>query len=103
MYLKTCRCGKTQKNFKMDIGPFFINKCCKEAGYDVHGKKAEDAVEQVKEANEMAADQIIEDMNPADINKDGKVDEQDLSAVHKAYAEEKTTKKKTRRKRTKKN
>jgi hypothetical protein len=39
MYLKTCRCGKSQKNFKFDIGEFFINKCCKDAGYDVFGQK----------------------------------------------------------------
>lgn len=40
MYLKECRCGKSKKNFKFDIGPFFINKCCKDAGYDVHGNLA---------------------------------------------------------------
>lgn len=37
MYEKTCRCGKSKANFKIDIGPFFINDCCTEAGYDVQG------------------------------------------------------------------
>lgn len=43
MFEKSCRCGKTKKNFKVDIGEFFINDCCTEAGYDHLGKKAIDA------------------------------------------------------------
>lgn len=39
MYMKTCRCGKSKKNFKMDIGDFFIDDCCIEAGYDELGNK----------------------------------------------------------------
>jgi hypothetical protein len=38
MIEKTCRCGKTKKNFMMDIGPFFIDDCCLAAGYDELGK-----------------------------------------------------------------
>jgi hypothetical protein len=26
MIEKTCRCGKTKKNFKVDIGPFFVDE-----------------------------------------------------------------------------
>lgn len=37
MIEKTCRCGKTKKNFKVDIGPFFVDECCIEAGYDEVG------------------------------------------------------------------
>lgn len=37
MYMKTCRCGKSKKNFKMDIGNFFIDECCIEAGFDELG------------------------------------------------------------------
>lgn len=37
MIEKTCRCGKTKKNFKIDIGPFFVDECCLEAGYDEVG------------------------------------------------------------------
>lgn len=39
MIEKTCRCGKTKKNFVIDIGPFFIEECCIEAGYDHLGNK----------------------------------------------------------------
>ena len=42
MFKKKCRCGTTEKNFKMDIGPFFINECCEKAGFDEKGLKAED-------------------------------------------------------------
>ena len=38
----------------------------------------------------------------ADINKDGKVDEKDLSAVHKEYAKEKKEEKKEEKKKPKK-
>lgn len=44
MIEKPCRCGKSKKNFRIDIGPFFIGECCIEAGYDDMGnliKKAE--------------------------------------------------------------
>ncbi len=42
MFEKSCRCGKTKKNFKVDIGEFFIDECCTEAGYDHLGKRAVD-------------------------------------------------------------
>jgi hypothetical protein len=32
-----CRCGRTQKNFHNDIGEFFVDKCCRSAGYDHFG------------------------------------------------------------------
>src|SRR5690606_23594254 len=38
MFEKPCVCGKSKKNFKNDIGPFFVNECCTEAGYDEFGK-----------------------------------------------------------------
>jgi hypothetical protein len=31
---KSCRCGKSKKNFKIDIGSFFVGDCCLEAGFD---------------------------------------------------------------------
>lgn len=34
MFTKKCRCGKTEKNFQIDIGQFFVDSCCLEAGYD---------------------------------------------------------------------
>lgn len=41
MFEKPCRCAKQKKNFRLDIGPFFIDDCCIEAGYDELGNKAE--------------------------------------------------------------
>ena len=49
MFKKKCRCGKTSKNFKKDIGPFFINECCEEAGFDAFGRKEGEIVEEVLE------------------------------------------------------
>lgn len=41
MFEKPCRCGSTKKNFRIDIGPFFIAECCKKAGYDNLGNRLE--------------------------------------------------------------
>lgn len=38
MYEIPCRCGKVKQNYKMNIGPFFINDCCIEAGYNHLGE-----------------------------------------------------------------
>lgn len=46
MFEKPCRCGKTKKRFKKDIGPFFINQCCRDAGYDNRGELVEAPKEQ---------------------------------------------------------
>ena len=32
-----CRCGEQNKNFKYDIGPFYIAECCEAKGYDAKG------------------------------------------------------------------
>jgi len=34
----TCKCGKTKKNFKFDVGSF-VDECCVEAGYDELGNR----------------------------------------------------------------
>lgn len=57
MFKKKCACGESEKSFKFDIGPFFIDECCKKAGYDCHGKRQEDYE---REAEEMA-NQLLED------------------------------------------
>lgn len=41
MFKRKCKCNKSEKNFKMDIGPFFVNECCVESGYDELGNKKE--------------------------------------------------------------
>lgn len=37
MFNKTCKCGQSHKNFKVDIGPFFVGECCALNGYDDFG------------------------------------------------------------------
>lgn len=48
MYEKPCVCGKSKKNFKFDIGPFFINICCRDAGYNEKGEKSSSVKEELK-------------------------------------------------------
>jgi len=54
MFLKSCVCGKTSKNFKFDIGPFFVTDCCEEAGYDCKGVLKEPKVEEKQQVTEPA-------------------------------------------------
>lgn len=42
MFRKPCRCGKTKKNFKIDIGEFFINECCEAEGFNQYGLKGDE-------------------------------------------------------------
>ena len=37
MYKIKCYCGKSERNFKYNIGKFY-NSCCKEEGYNVKGE-----------------------------------------------------------------
>ena len=39
MFMKSCACGETKKNFKFDIGEFFVAECCLKHGYDEYGKR----------------------------------------------------------------
>lgn len=39
MFKINCACGKANKNFKYDIGPMYVDECCKAAGYDDLGKR----------------------------------------------------------------
>ena len=41
MFKKKCRCGASEKSFKIDIGPFFVAECCIEAGFDELGNKVD--------------------------------------------------------------
>jgi len=38
MFKVKCRCAKSEKNFKFEIGPFYMDECCKSAGYDDLGR-----------------------------------------------------------------
>ena len=86
MYKKTCRCGKTEKNFKMDIGEFFIAKCCLEAGFDKMGNKDEKKVKT--------------EVKPEEVKVEETKTEEPKSIVEKMT--ETVTKKKSRRSRKKK-
>lgn len=39
MFKKKCVCGIANKNFKYDIGEFYVDECCKSAGYDDLGNR----------------------------------------------------------------
>lgn len=39
MFKKKCACGKSEKNFKFDIGPSYVGDCCSAEGYDALGKR----------------------------------------------------------------
>ena len=62
MYKKKCRCEATEKNFKFDIGEFFVNECCEKAGYDEKGKLEGDY--------ELEGDEILKEADPKALNKD---------------------------------
>lgn len=33
-----CACGTSEKSFKKDIGPFYVDECCLKNGYDDLGR-----------------------------------------------------------------
>lgn len=37
MFKIPCRCGAKDKSFQKNIGPFFVDLCCEEAGFDHFG------------------------------------------------------------------
>lgn len=51
----SCRCGKNKRSFKNDIGPFYIDDCCLEAGYDQLGNKVEEPKNQSESKAERKA------------------------------------------------
>lgn len=76
MFLKTCRCGKTQKNFFFDIGEFFIEECCVEAGYDHKGDRVVTKplpVKYIAEVPEGKTVQEVEDEILSQIKNDAEV------------------------------
>ncbi len=58
MFSVKCRCGKSEKTFQNDVGPFFIAECCEEAGYDHMGvmtKSDEETTEPPADTTAVAA------------------------------------------------
>lgn len=70
MFKKNCRCGASNKNFKFDIGPFFIDACCTQAGYDDLGNRAA-----VKQAEQNLQKLIDSAKNPAPSQRGGPASE----------------------------
>lgn len=64
MFLVKCKCGKSQKNFKFNIGEFFIDECCEKAGFDHKGnlKKPEVKVEKIVEVKEEKKEEVVEEI-----------------------------------------
>lgn len=64
MFVTKCRCGKSEKSFKRNIGPFFMNDCCVEAGYDERGnlieQKSADKQEPTVQVVEVAEQNSVE-------------------------------------------
>lgn len=48
LFNRKCFCGKSNKNFTVDIGPNYQGECCEEAGYDHFGTPPAPKVEKVK-------------------------------------------------------
>jgi hypothetical protein len=68
MIKKDCRCGKSTKNFFRDVGPFYIDKCCTDAGYDHLGKlketKPKDLGLSEQDAAQIESATLAEDKSP---------------------------------------
>lgn len=60
MYQISCRCGASKKNFKFNIGDFYIEECCEKAGYDVFGQKKAEGM------SEEELTQLTNDLGSAD-------------------------------------
>ena len=60
---KPCRCGASKKRFQFDIGPFFVNDCCLEAGFDELGN-SKDAEPVAPSKPKTVASQIISKVFP---------------------------------------
>ena len=66
--LKPCACGSSQKDFKIDIGPFYVDECCLANGYDELGNKIKKDLDltglPTQEEIEAAAANLTPDLSP---------------------------------------
>lgn len=91
MIEKSCRCGKIKKNFKIDIGPFFIADCCTEAGYDHLGNRFEpetiglDKVELEKAIESSDSLQIIDEGEQEESSEEVKSEETSKKKSKRSY------------------
>lgn len=69
MFKVNCACGKSNKNFKYDIGPMFVDECCKAAGYDDLGKRKSSGDSKLVPAAFEAAPELLA-KNPALVEVD---------------------------------
>lgn len=66
MYEIQCACKKSKKNFKFEIGSFFINDCCEKSGYDEFGKTKEDYQKEASQIVEEVLQAPKADVKPID-------------------------------------
>ncbi len=74
MFEKSCRCGKSKMNFKIDIGPFYVTDCCEAEGYDAEGNKA------LKELTDEEKDLAAQAANSSDAENLTITDDSNLDA-----------------------
>lgn len=103
----TCRCGKSKKTFKHNIGPYYVDECCLAEGYDELGKKQSVTVvtdtelrdgETIEDAEKRVVNEIFDlaanlqdDTSPEPQEQDNS--ETEKEAKKKAKEEEKARKK----------
>jgi CRISPR/Cas system CSM-associated protein Csm5 (group 7 of RAMP superfamily) len=106
-----CRCGKTENVFKNDIGPFYVDECCLESGYDELGNLKKKPIppdlipteEDLLAASKLKEDTSEEPEDPdEDVEKQKKIDEaiakkEKEKADKEAKKEEEKAKKKAER------
>lgn len=51
MFLISCKCGQSSKNFKVDIGTNFFDECCLKAGFSEISEQVQEIKESPKPLN----------------------------------------------------
>jgi len=70
MFKIICRCGKSSKVFKFNIGPFFMNDCCIAAGFDDFGiKKGEAKKESKKVVEKEEIPELVEEIKEEEVEE----------------------------------
>lgn len=68
MFNTKCACGKSNKNFKYNIGPFYVEDCCRAAGYDEIGKRVSSG-DSIVETLTKALKSEAKPVGPADLTE----------------------------------
>lgn len=94
MYLTKCACGDSEKNFKVEIGPFYVGECCEAKGYDHLGQKpqepgmsTEETSDLMKELDSQANELIVEAESTSDEESDQEQIEEQVSEALEEFIE----------------